>query len=98
MYHTPTNNKLSWIAINTSALLVDNATCQNFSCTNCLFKRDRRTHSSVWTVIIIKGHEYDHDAYHRALESQRVVKIIGNTFDTFDVNAIIHSLIWELKK
>jgi len=90
---------ITWVVISSSALLVDNGTCQNFSCTNCVFKgAEAKTHQM--SAIRIKGHEYDHDVYRRELdiESQRVVKIIGNTFDTFDVDAVIHSLIWGAKE
>jgi hypothetical protein len=93
------NTSLTWVVANTSTLLVDNGTCQNFSCTNSFFNGEVATTHQL-AAIRIKGHEFDHDVYHRELdiESQRVVKIIGNTFDTFDVDAVIHSLIWGAKE
>jgi hypothetical protein len=93
---------LTWILISTSSLLTVDGPCQNFSCTNCLFKgTDATTHQI--SAVLIKGHTYDPRAYdpkyhRRSIESHRVVKIIGNTFDSFDVDAIIYLRPWTTKE
>jgi len=94
------NTSLSWVVADISSLLTVGGSCQNFSCTNCLFKGADATAPQL-SAIFIKGHEfgptYDH-TYHRTIESQRVVKMIGNTFDTFSVVAIIYLRTWTTKE
>ncbi len=91
------NTSITWIETKTSSLLTVDGPCQNFSCTNCFFKgTDATTHQI--SAILIKGHTFDPFVYCRNIESQRVVKIIGNTFDTFDVDAIIYSRTWTTKE
>jgi hypothetical protein len=101
------DNALTWVEIVASSLLNVDATCQNFSCTNCLFKGTDSTTRGL-SAVLLKGHTFDPISYdpsdyvpldqRRIIESQRVVKIIGNTFDTFNVEAIIYSRPWTTKE